>query len=75
MKRLGPGRTVEEAWANRDPAQYAKVDETYDVRMLSYLIDRLLLGRPAAFPVEGESGGDSVLRHHIVGRARANDED
>ena len=72
---VGLGSTVEEAWANRDPGQYAKTDEAYDVRMLSFLIDRLLLGRAVAFPVEGENHRDSVLRHHIVGHARANDED
>jgi O-acetyl-ADP-ribose deacetylase (regulator of RNase III) len=75
LRRAGPGSVVEEAWANRDPGQYAKTDEGYDVRMLSFLIDRLLLGRPVAFPLEGENRSDSVLRHHIVGNARANDED
>ncbi len=72
---VGSGSAVDEAWANRDPGQYPNVDEEFDVRMLSFLIDRLLLGRRVAFPVEGENRSDSVLRHHLVGYARANDED
>ena len=75
LRPAGSGGGVEEAWANRDPGQYAKTDEAYDARMLAFLIDRLLLGRAVAFPVEGENHPDSVLRHRIVGHARANDEE
>jgi O-acetyl-ADP-ribose deacetylase (regulator of RNase III) len=74
LRRVGPGSTVDEAWANRDSTQYSKADDAYDVEMLGFLIDRLLLGRMTAFPIAGENRSDSILKHHIVGNARANDE-
>jgi O-acetyl-ADP-ribose deacetylase (regulator of RNase III) len=74
LRRVEAGSTVEEAWANRDPTQYSKADDTYDAEMLGFLVDRLLLGRTPPFPIAAENRSDSVLRHRIVGSARANDE-
>ena len=36
---------------NRDPQQYRNEDDAYDVQMISYLIDHLLLGRFAQLPI------------------------
>jgi O-acetyl-ADP-ribose deacetylase (regulator of RNase III) len=75
LRPIGPGSAVEEAWANRDTTQYSKADDAYDVAMLGFLVDRLLLGKTPAFPVAEENASESVLKHHIVGNARANDEE
>ena len=39
-----------QAIVNRDPKQYRNEDVAYDVQMISYLIDHLLLGRFAQLP-------------------------
>ena len=39
--------------ANRDPAQYTETNDESDKETLSYLIDALLLHRPAQFPGSG----------------------
>jgi len=41
---------AQEAVVNRNPAQYRNDDDAYDVQMISYLIDHLLLGRFAQLP-------------------------
>ena len=41
---------AQEAIVNRNPAQYRNEDDAYDVQMISYLIDHLLLGRFAQLP-------------------------
>jgi hypothetical protein len=62
------GRKIAEAWANRDPEQYKETDDAYDARLLSWLIDVLLLKRPALWPDSGL--GDEALRQwSLVGRA------
>jgi hypothetical protein len=42
--------------------------------MLAYLIDALLLGRDAAFPIRNKDlppEKASLLKHHVVGHGRA----
>jgi hypothetical protein len=79
--RLAPvdeGCEVAEAWVNRAPEEYTRRDDDYDVRLLRFLVDRLLLGLDAPFPVpEAVAGGDkaALYRHHVVGHERTNDED
>ena len=63
---------VDEAWVNRNPAEYTSTDDEYDARLLGFLIDRLLLGRSVPFP---EAGASDLVRHVVVGHARASDED
>jgi uncharacterized protein (DUF1810 family) len=72
----GAGATVEEAWANRDPEQYREADDAYDAAVLAFLVDRLLLGLEAKFPVRPSVDPTkvSLLLHHVVGHGRANDE-
>jgi hypothetical protein len=78
--RLEPadgGSAVVEAWANRAPDQYTRTDDEYDARLLRFLVDRLLLGQDAPFPVPEAIAGDraALYRHHVVGQERTNDDD
>lgn len=70
------GAAVEEAWVNRAPAEYSETDAAYDAKMLAFLVDRLLLGLPATFPMreDADPAKASLLVHHIVGYGRSNDE-
>jgi hypothetical protein len=73
------GSAVTEAWVSRAPGEYTRTDDAYDARLLSFLVERLLLGaREVPFPVpDAIVGGDkaSLYRHHVVGHARAADEE
>jgi hypothetical protein len=63
---------VEEAWANRDPAQYRETDDAHDVALLSYLVDGVLLGKDVAFPIRNKelsAEQASLLKHHVVGNS------
>jgi hypothetical protein len=44
--------------------------------MLAFLVDRLLLGLPATFPMPDgvDPSKESLLIHHVVGYGRSNDE-
>lgn len=76
LRGEGEGAAVEEAWANRAPEEYRETDAAHDAKMLAFLVDRLLLGLPATFPIrEGvDPAKTSLLVHHIVGHGRSNDE-
>ena len=50
LEPLPSGARVEIAWTNRDPKQAGRIDDAFDARLLEFLIDRLLLGRPASYP-------------------------
>jgi hypothetical protein len=71
------GSTVEGAWVNRSPEQYRETDDAYDREVLSFLVERLLLGRDVRFPVRPSVEPDKapLLVHHVVGHARSNDEE
>jgi hypothetical protein len=73
LREVSGGYAVAESWVNRDPDQYKNTDLDYDTNVLTFLIERLLLGRSVGFP--GSTGPDDVARHHSVGYARANDEE
>ncbi|HSQ64304.1 MAG TPA: hypothetical protein VLM85_13850 [Polyangiaceae bacterium] len=77
LRPEGEGSVVEEAWVNRDPAQYRETDDAHDIALLSFLVERLLLGRDVPFPIRGDVPAEkaSLLLHHVVGHARSNDED
>ncbi len=69
LRKTQKGGEIAEAWASRDKDQYSGVDDGYDARLLSWLIDVLLLKRPAPWPDSGE--GDEPLRQWSrVGRRR-----
>lgn len=65
---------VTRAIVNRNNAQYNQQDIAYDVSLLNYLIDRLLLGKAVPFPVPKDiSGEDSAIyKHSMVGYATPN---
>ncbi len=71
------GSTVEEAFVNRSPEQYSEPDDAYDSELLSFLVERLLLGRDVRFPTRPSVDPDKapLLVHHVVGHARSNDEE
>jgi hypothetical protein len=48
----GDSYRMVEAEVNRDPEQYREINNALDVRMISYLIDVLLLKQDAEFPSE-----------------------
>lgn len=74
----GEQSVVKEAWVSRATSEYTRTDDAYDARLLSFLVERLLLGREVPFPVpDAIEGGDraSLYRHHVVGHARSSDEE
>jgi hypothetical protein len=48
----------------------------HDAKMLAFLVDRLLLGLPATFPIRESFPPEkaSLFVHHVVGYGRSNDE-
>jgi hypothetical protein len=68
FRKTPAGHEVAEAWVNRDPEQYTAVDDEYDARLLSWLIDVLLLKRPAPWP-DSSSGDEPLRQWSLVGRA------
>ena len=62
------------AIANRDPEQYRNEDDAYDVQLMSYLIDHLLLGRFAPFPHLQNISEEDRGRHkqHVMGTGNDN---
>ena len=68
LRKDGPNYTVAEALANRDARQYSGADDGYDEKLLTFLIDNLLLGNRSMFPVPAgvPSGIATGLYHHHV---------
>ena len=59
-----------EAILNRDPDQYRCTDDLYDAKMILYLINVLLLRRPAKFPSKSKDRKRRALEMWSqVGRA------
>lgn len=74
FQQTGDAWSAVECTINREPEQYSATDDDYDLRMLSFLIDCLLLGRPAAFPSKQSDPGMAALEEwHIIGRAMLED--
>jgi hypothetical protein len=59
---------VAETLVNRDPGQYSATDNSYDEKLLIFLIDNLLLKKRSMFPVPAgvPSGIATGLYHHHV---------
>lgn len=69
LRKDGANYTVTEALANRDVSQYKWADDGYDEKLLTFLIDCLLLGRSSTFPVPaGVPPGiaTATYHHHIA---------
>src|SRR3990172_9038411 len=59
-----------EADVNRDPEQYSELSDERDARMISYLVDVLLLQQEAVFPSDDPSSEKQALMNWSqVGRA------
>lgn len=65
------GVRVTESWVNRSPQQYALKDTDYDRKLVTYLIDSVLLKKSALFPTPpgAEKAPQGLAKHHYVGRA------
>ena len=64
------GWRMVEAEVNRDPEQYRETNDDNDAKLIPYLIDILLLGRPAEFPLNGSSAEDrAAMTWSMIGRA------
>lgn len=73
--RLDPsttGAAAVESWVNRDSDQYKQTDTDYDRAILKFLLDALVLGKHATFPIStaiSTALPDGAYQHHMVGRA------
>ena len=66
----GSGASMASALLNRDPSQYTNTDDAHDAEAISYLIDVLLLHRPARFPSSHDEPGLQALEQWgVAGRA------
>ena len=64
------GAVMVEAEVNRDQSQYRETSDDTDISMVSFLIDALLLRRPATFPSDEPSDEVRALKiWSSVGRA------
>jgi hypothetical protein len=64
------GYRMIDADINRDPDEYAQTNDEFDTRLISYLIDVLLLRHEANFPSEeGAAPPDPLAIWSLVGRA------
>ena len=64
------GAVAVEAVVNRDAEQYGSTDDERDAKMVEYLINVLLLRRPAKFPSMWTSKSKAALEQwSVVGRA------
>ena len=62
------------ALVNKNIAQYNQQNDEYDVLLVEYLIDRLLLGKNVRFPASAELSGEAkaIFKHSMVGNATPN---
>lgn len=58
------------AIVNRDPEQYRNTNDQQDVQLISFLIDKLLLGRFASLPTPKNMSEEDKQRHqqHVMGK-------
>ncbi len=65
---------VIQAVVNRNTAQYNQQNNEYDISLVNYLIDRLLLGKNVPFPLPTELSVEAkaIYKHSIVGHATPN---
>jgi hypothetical protein len=76
LKREGEKYAVSDALVNRNAGQYGVTDDGYDERLLTYLIDNLLLGGRTRLPMpEGIAAGiqADLYYHHVGGASRGAD--
>lgn len=58
---------IKETYVNRDPNQYNASDDQYDISLINFLINNLLLGKSIPFPMPSYiKKQDKSLYHHVV---------
>jgi hypothetical protein len=66
----GQNGSMTKADINRNPIQYTETNDEKDIKMISFLIDILLLHHPAKFPTDEASSDKRLLMEwSFVGRA------
>lgn len=57
---------------NQDPSEYKMDDDAYNLSLVAYLVDHLLLGRFAQLPFPGKMTEQDQTRHqqHVMGQKR-----
>jgi hypothetical protein len=73
LRREGEKYAVSDALVNRDAGQYGGTNDAYDERLLTYLIDNLLLGGRTPLPTsKGLPAGiqTDLYHHHVAGAGR-----
>lgn len=68
FRKTPAGMEIADAWVNRKTDQYSCVNDDYDAGLASWLIDVLLLKRPAPWPESGK-GDEAPRQWSRVGRA------
>jgi hypothetical protein len=65
------GVRVTDSWVSRDAQHYTETRTDYDRQKVRFLIDAVLLHRPAQFPMppEATSLPSGAFQHHAVGTA------
>jgi len=58
-RTAGDSIVVTDALVNRNPDEYKIADDQFDVALLTFIIDSLLLGRPAQLPVRSSNSSGS----------------
>jgi hypothetical protein len=71
LQQAGDVWRVSDSWVNRDPEQYRGSDLAYERELLRFIIDGLMLRKPATFPLPPGSGAApaGVVQHTYIGRA------
>jgi hypothetical protein len=76
LSKQGSGYVVTEAFANRDESQYSGSNDSYDEKMLVFLIDHLLLNKKYPMPMPGNvhAGIATELHYsHVLGAGQRAD--
>lgn len=50
VEKAGDGYAVRNAWANKDPEELKETNDEYDAGVMNWIIDFLMLDKPAKFP-------------------------
>lgn len=68
------GYAADRLLVNQDPRQYRSLSDEYDVALVSYLIDAVLLGRFAPFPQPEQFSQEDHAKHqqHVMGQDASN---
>ena len=76
FEKMETGYHVVKTIVNRDSSQYKEADDAYDIEMLNFLMDRLLLNKNVKFPLKATTPKDQqmIFQHGVIGYGRSNQE-